>query len=206
MEPTRRRFLASAGADAVAGLAGCTGRPTLEGAAFAAAGATLPRDVQRETGYTHHRTDETTATRQFERFGVGRTVEVTSVVAEYDRAIELGLLGRRVQAAVFAVLSTPPVRIFGRACNPVARMTPTELAETDQQRYAKFDDLTPVESFEGRAAGAADAVRRRCPTAGRGPRGGRTPLRERGVECGGEYVVALAVHPRALGRRAATVE
>jgi hypothetical protein len=26
------------------------------------------------------------------------------------------------------------------------------------------------------------------------------------VELGGEYVVALAVHPRALGRRAATVE
>jgi hypothetical protein len=52
------------------------------------------RDVQRETGYTHHRTDETTATRQCERFGVGRTV--TSVFAEYDRAIESSLLGRRV--------------------------------------------------------------------------------------------------------------
>jgi len=28
-------------------------------------------------------------------------------------------------------------------------MTPTELAETAQQRYADFDDVTLVESFEG---------------------------------------------------------
>jgi len=45
MEPTRRQLLAGAGAAAVGGLAGCTGRLTAEGAAFAAAGATLPRDA-----------------------------------------------------------------------------------------------------------------------------------------------------------------
>ncbi|PSQ43617.1 hypothetical protein BRD14_02870 [Halobacteriales archaeon SW_5_68_122] len=81
MEPTRRQLLAGAGAAAVGGLAGCTGRLTAEGTAFAAAGATLPRDAQRETGYTHHRTEEMTASR---RFRIGRTVEVTSIVAEYD--------------------------------------------------------------------------------------------------------------------------
>ena len=209
MEPTRRQFLAGAGAATVAGLAGCSGRPTLEGAAFAAAGATLPRDVQRETGYTHYRTDETTATRQFERFGVGRTVEVTSVVAEYDRAIELGLLGRRVQAAVFAVFSTPRVRILGREYNPVARMTPTELAEAAQQRYADFDDVTPVESFEGTVGGRPAPVTRFDADARLLAVGREVDVHlyvSGAVELGGEYVVALAVHPRALGRRAATVE
>ena len=209
MEPTRRRFLAGAGAAVVAGLAGCSGRPTLEGAAFAAAGATLPRDVQQETGYTHHRTGETTASRRFERFGLGRTVEVTSVVAEYDRAVELGLLGRRVQAAVFAVLTTPRVRILGREYNPVAEMTPTELAEAAQRRYADFDDVTPVERFEGTVGGRPAPVTRfdadaQLLAVGRGV---DVHLYVSGaVELGGEYVVTLAVHPQALGRRAATVK
>ena len=134
---------------------------------------------------------------------------MTSVVAEFDRAIGLGLLGRRVQAAVFAVLSTPPVRIFGRACNPVARMTPTELAETAQQRYADFDDVTPVESFEGTIGGRPTPVTRFDADARPIAVGREVDVHlymSGSIEFGNEYVVALAVHPRALGRRAATVE
>ncbi|PSQ43616.1 hypothetical protein BRD14_02865 [Halobacteriales archaeon SW_5_68_122] len=50
-----------------------------------------------------------------------------------------------MQAAVFTVFSTPQVRVLGREYSPVARMTPTELAEAAQQRYADFDGVAPVE-------------------------------------------------------------
>ena len=88
-------------------------------------------------------------------------------------------------------------------------MTPTELAAAAQQQSADFDDVTPVESFEGTVGGRPAPVTRfdadaRLLAVGRGV---DVHLYVSGaVELGGEYVVALAVHPRALGRRAATVE
>ena len=149
-----------------------------------------------------------TASRRFERFGIGRTVEVTSVVAEYDQAIELGLLERRVQAAVFAVFSTPQVRVLGREYNPVAGMTPTELAEAAQQRYADFDGVTPVERFESSVGGPPATVTRFDADARLLAVGREVDVHlyaSGAVGLGGEYVVALAVHPQTFGRRAAAV-
>ena len=58
------------------------------------------------------------------------------------------------------MFSTPQVRVLGREYDPVAGMTPTELAEAAQQRYADFDGVTPVERFESSVGGPPATVTR----------------------------------------------
>lgn len=208
MRSTRRAFLAGVGASGAAALAGCTGRLTGEGAAFAASGATLPGDAQARTGYTHHRTEPSTVSQQFRRFGITRTVDVTNVISEYDRAIELSLLGQRVQAAVFATIATPKVRILGREYNPVAGMSTAELAETLQQRYANVEVYGRVESFEAPVAGATTVVSRFDAEARLLALGQPVDVHlylSAAVARGGDFVVTVAVHPKAFGTRADTV-
>lgn len=208
MRCTRRTLLAGLGTGGVGALAGCTGQLTGEGAAFAAGGATLPDGVQRRTGYTHHRTESSTVSQRFERFGLTRTIDVTNVISEYDRAIELSLLGQRIQAAVFATIATPQVRILGREYNPIAGKTTSDLAETIQQRYANFEVHGLVENFEASVAGAGTVVSRFEAEAsllevGR-PIDVHLYLSE-AVERGSDFVVTVAVHPEAFGRRESTV-
>ena len=209
MQPTRRELLAGLGTGAAVGLAGCSGQLTAEGAAFDATEATLSASVQSDTGYTHHRTEPFTVTREFGRFGLTRRVEVTNVVSEYDRAIELGFLGTRVQAAVFATLSTPQVRVLGRSFNPVAEMTTVEIAEMIQERYENVDDVREDGTFPARVGGESTTVTRFTATARLVDPGLSVEVFlyvSEAVEFGEDFLVTLAVHPRAFGRARDTVE
>ncbi len=209
MRATRRELLVGAGGGLAVGLAGCTGQLTGDGAAFAATEATLSAGVQADTGYSHHRTTEDTVVEEFERFGFTRRIEVTNVIGEYDRALELEFLGVRLQAAVFAILSTPQVRILGRSFNPVADMAPVEIAELLQERYEQIRDVQEDGSFETRVGGESTTVSRftanaRLVEAGRGV--DVYLYISAAVEAGDDYVVTLAIHPQFFGRRRETVE
>ena len=209
MQQTRRELLAGLGTVAAAGLAGCSGRLTAEGAAFGATEATLSASARDDTGYTHHRTEPFTVTREFGRFGLSRRVEVTNVVSEYDRAVELGLLGARVQAAVFATLSTPKVSVLGRSFNPVADMSTVEIAEMIQERYENVDDVREDGGFRAPVGGTATTVTRFVATARLVDPGLSVEVYlyvSEAVESGEDFLVTLAVHPRALGARRGVVE
>lgn len=208
MQPTRRELLAGAGTGLAVGLAGCSGQLTAEGAAFGAVEASLSASVQSDTGYSHHRTEPFTVTREFERLGFSRTVEVKNVVSEYDRAIELGLLGGRLQAAVFATLSTPQVDILGKAFNPVAEMSTVEVAEMIQERYENVTDVREQGSFESSVGGTSTTVTRFTATARLVETGVGVDVYlyvSEAVEFGEDFVVTLAAHPQAFGEQRETV-
>ena len=209
MQPTRRELLAGAGTGLAAGLAGCSGQLTADGAAFGAAEASLSASAQSDTGYGHHRTESFTVTREFSRFGFTRTVEVTNVISEYDRAVELGVLGQRLQAAVFATLSTPQVEVLWKTFNPIADMTTVEIAEQIQQRYDQISDVREQESFESTLAGETTTVTRFSATANLVAAGIGVDVHlyvSQAVSLGEDLVVGLAVHPQAFGRQRETVE
>lgn len=205
MRPTRRDLLAGVGTGIAAGLAGCTSG----GASFGAGEAVLSESVRKDTGYGHHRTTEDTVVKEYGLFGVTRSVEVTNVVAEYDRAVEIGLLGTRLQAAVFAVLSTPQVRLVGRSFNPVADMTTVDIAEMIQERYEDISDVEEDGSFTATVAGESTSVTRftakaRLVTVGTGI--DVYLFVSSAVEFGEDFLVTLAVHPREFGRAEGTVQ
>lgn len=208
MRVTRRELLAGTGVGLAASLAGCAGEVTAEGAAFGAVEASLSANVQSETGYTHHRTVEDTVSEQFERFGFTRTVDVTNVISEYDRAIDLGILGMRLQAAVFATLSTPQVRILTRTFNPVAEMSSLEIAEMIQQRYENIHNATEDGVFTTEVAGQSTTVTRFTADAQLIELGQRIEIYlyvSEAVEVGDDFVLTIAAHPRAFGRAEDTV-
>lgn len=209
MQPTRRQLLAGAGAGLATGLAGCSGQLTAEGAAFDAAEVSLAASVQSDTGYSHYRTEDLTVTREFSRFGFSRSVEVTNSVSEYDRAIELSLLGQRVRAAVFAALSTPQVDILGKSFNPVADMSTREIAGMLQEHYENVDDIREDTSFESTVAGQTTTVTRFTAAATLVELGVSVDIYlyvSEAVELDGDFVVALAAHPQAFGEERDTVE
>jgi hypothetical protein len=208
MKKTRREFLAATSAVGAVGLAGCSGRPTAQGAAFGAVEATLPTSVQEETGYSNHRTVEDVQTRQFSRFGISRTVEVTSVVSEYDRAIELSLLGTRVRAAVFATLSTPQISILGRDFNPLADMSSEAIATQIQNRYDDIHNVRKEATLEADVAGETTTVTRFTADARLVEMGEGIEIYlyiSEPIELGEDFVVTLAGHPTAFGRQEDTV-
>ena len=163
MEPTRRRFLAGAGAAAVAGLAACAGRSTLEGAAFAAACATVPgRPAGDRLHPPPHRRDD------------GHPA-VRAVRGRSDRDERLRRVrpGHRVESARTAGLGGG---VRGALDAAGGRPAPVTRFDADARPLAVGREVDVYFYVSG------------------------------SVELGDEYVVALTVHPRALGRRAATVE
>lgn len=197
---TRRRLLAGVGTAAATAVAGCSG---ITGPVrFGADAATVSDAARSATGYDPYRTTAPVVTRTYGAFGVEKRVSVTNSVAEYDRAIDLGLLGLgRHRAAVFAVLSTPQVELFGKTFNPVADMTPADLAMELQQRYESVRNLRRDGTFTASVLGSETAVTRFAGEATLGETGGAVDafvyVGEPVVD-GDDFVVPLAVHPRSL--------
>lgn len=207
MQPTRRELLAGAGTGLAVGLAGCSGQLTADGAAFGAVEASLSASVQSDTGYSHHRTEPFEVTREFSRFGFTRSVEVTNVISEYDRAVSI--LGQRLQGAVFATLSTPQVEILRKSFNPVAEMSTVEIAEMIQERYENVSNVREEGSFESAVAGESTTVTRFTARADLVATGVGVDVYlyvSQAVELGEDFVVCLAVHPQAMGEERETVE
>jgi hypothetical protein len=140
MDRERRRFLAAGGAALAGGLAGCLDAVTgdLE---FTADPVRVSEAALRQTGYREVRIAEQPVVREVDVAGVRRSVRVTNWISEYDQGIDLPF--GRVQAAVFAALSTPMVRVLGRSFNPLADMNTDELAALVQSRYDAIRDVRP---------------------------------------------------------------
>lgn len=203
MDRRRRQVLAGASAGLAVGLAGCLGGP-LE---YDATAATVDRVALQEAGYDPYRTAEVVFERAFGPGPLERTLTVRSAVAEFDRAIELPAFGR-LQAGVFAVMSTPQVRVLGHGFNPVGDMSTDQLAEAIQEHYGAIRQLThdadlsmdllesetPVTRFRGWAdllpTGAAIGIYLYVSEA---------------VASEDDYVIGLAVHPRLVDPRDGTV-
>ncbi|MFQ3318648.1 MAG: hypothetical protein ACI8UR_001146 [Natronomonas sp.] len=208
MPPTRRELLAGLGAGAAVGLAGCAGQLTDDGVAFGATEATLSASVQEETGYTHFRTTPDTVSREFQRFGFSRSVDVTNVISEYDRAIELSLLGTRLQAAVFATLSTPQVQILGRSFNPIEEISTAEITTTIQQQYDQIENVTEDRQHDMDVAGQSTTVTRFTATARLIEAGFGVDIYlyvSEAVMVGEDFLVTLAAHPQAFGANVETI-
>lgn len=203
MDRRRRRVLAGAGTALAAGLAGCTGGPLT----FDAARAAVGRPALQATGYRSYRTAEVLFERKLGPGPLQRDVEVKSAVHEYDRAVELPVLGR-IRAAVFAVLSTPQVRVLGQRFNPIGGMSTDELAAAIQEHYDEIRQLTRDAELTATVLGTETTVTRYRGWARLLPADtavGVFLYLTEAVESGEDFVVGLGVHPRTFGAQEATV-
>lgn len=131
---TRRTVLGGvvAGLTATSGCLGVvTGSTSLT---FEADPAHVREETLSETGYERAEERSPTVSREFTVAGQTREVEVTNHLSLYEKAADLGPLGRQ-KVALFALFTTPKIEIADRTFNPVGELSTEELLEQFQSRY-----------------------------------------------------------------------
>ncbi len=129
MKLTRR----TVGAVAVAGLtglAGCGGDGATSFSADAAATSTG------NTGYEKQGQEENTLSREF----AGQEVEVTNVMTEYQKEVNIALTGS-AKLGVFTAFTTPEVNVAGQTFNPIEGKSTEDLMMDLQSRYESMTDV-----------------------------------------------------------------
>ena len=194
----RRQALVALGSALNLSIAGCIGFITGEEAlAFEATRATVPDAALDGTGYTEDEVGSEAVTRSFTVAGQSREVEVTNWLARYERSIELGPLGEQ-ELGVFAVLSTPQVRVLDRTFNPVGEMSNRELLEQLQARYSGLSVGDRVGSDRLRILGEDATVDRFEATATFEAAEVELRVHVTTVAHADDYVVPIAIYPRRL--------
>lgn len=129
MELTRRAVGALA-VSGIAGLAGCSGSGSTSFEAQAAVTDTG------NTGYERTRQERPEVTREF----AGQEVTVTNVVTEYQKEVNMPVIGEQ-KLGVFTAFTTPQVDVAGQTFNPIGSWSTTRLVEELQSRYDGMNDL-----------------------------------------------------------------
>ena len=200
----RRRTFVAAMTGAV-GTAGClgfvTGDETYE---QEASPAQVDDAILDDTGYSLDEAYPDAIDREFEVAGRSRTVRATNQVARYHRGIDLPLLGT-AEAAVFAVVATPAFEIAGQTLNPVGEMDNADLAEMVQDEYEELavDDQIATSSVD--TLGEEMALSQFEGTATFGGTDLDIYVHVGTVRSGGDFAVAVGVHPRQFFDESAVV-
>ena len=194
---SRRGLLAASVPTLLAATAGCSALLG-SGAEFSAATASVSAEARSGTGYEEVGVEDLVIERTFAAAGQERTVSVTNRLARYERRIEIPTLPAQ-RAAVFAVLASPKIELFGRTFNPVGEMSNRDLLGMLQERYtglsvgsrtggqsaSMLGQSTTVDRYQGSgtlAGGSVDVF-----------------VHVARVAHEGDFVVAIAVYPRLVG-------
>ncbi|MGM0399129.1 MAG: DUF6517 family protein, partial [Halobacteriota archaeon] len=133
--------------------AGCldvlTGDEPLE---FVAEPATVSASALDETGYELEAEESPTIEEEFTVAGQTREVTVTNQLSSYVKSVDLGPVGS-IDAAMFAVFSTPQIEFAGRTVNPIGEMSNRQLLK---QMASQYDGLTVGDAVDSRSASMLD--------------------------------------------------
>lgn len=136
-EMNRRTVIAGLGAAGLAGLSGCLG--LLGMAEHESSPAGVEADARAETGYEQSAIDALSIDRDVGP--TNETVTVTNHMTKHEKAVDMGPLGSQ-RGAVFNVLTTPQVSIFGKELNPIEEMSTQELMDLVRSNYDGIDNIT----------------------------------------------------------------
>lgn len=177
---------------------GCVGVLTGERAlAFEADPVGVAEDTREEAGYETLRVERMTVNRSFTVVGETRTVSVTNHVAAYGRAVELGPLSTAPYARV-TVLATPQVELAGRTLNPVGELSNRELVTRLQSQYESIEDVSHAGNRTVEILGEDRTVSRFDATTTVAGVELDLLLHVTKFRHGGDFVVAVGVHPARL--------
>ncbi|WP_331232818.1 DUF6517 family protein [Natronorarus salvus] len=140
-----RRAVGVAAAGTLVSTAGCVGFVTgSDSLRFEADPAEPSEETLSATEYDERRIETRTITESFTVAGVTREVDARNVLAEYERALDAGPLGR-ARTASFSAFSTPQVDLLWRTFNPIAELDNREVAE---QVASGYDDVSIGEEVD----------------------------------------------------------
>ncbi|PGF18194.1 hypothetical protein CP556_02315 [Natrinema sp. CBA1119] len=133
----RRSVIAGLGVAGLASLSGCLGLIGM--AEHESSPAGVEAAAREETGYEQTEIEELSIERD-----VGPTNETVTVInymTKHEKQVGIMGLGER-RAAIYNVLTTPQVNIFGRELNPVGEMSTQELIDLVRSNYDGINDIS----------------------------------------------------------------
>ncbi|GAB3683103.1 hypothetical protein GCM10028857_10070 [Salinarchaeum chitinilyticum] len=200
--PTRRSVLAAGASAGAVATAGCLdfilGNDDLS---FSATQPSVSESALAESGYQQRRVREETLEREFEAGGSSRTVSVTNWYAEYDRTIDLSILGGDQRASTFSAITTPKAKVLGQTFNPVGDMSTAELVQTVQDRYQGFGNLQERDSQSSTLLGKSTTVTRFTGSAEHAASGAEIEIELQVAEAvgsNGDYALAYGAYPQQI--------
>lgn len=199
---SRRSLLASGATGALVATAGCLDFILGDDLSFSASPASVSEDALESAGYEENRTSEQSYEREFEAGGESRTVGITNHYAEYDRTVDLSILGIGSQrAATFTAATTPQVEILGETLNPIEDMSWEEILQRAQGRYGGIEDLQRVGEFDTTLLGTETTVTRFHGSAELGGTGQNVDIELQAsdaVGSNGDFAFAVGGYPQQL--------
>jgi hypothetical protein len=194
----RRRALLALTLALLLASSGCLGfLAGSESLEFAADPARTDDAAASGAGYELNSTETLVENRTFEAAGQSRTVEVRNRVATYERAVELGPLGR-AKLGVFAVVSSPAVEVAGQTFNPLEDASNADLVEMVDSQYSGLSTGEPVSSRSVRALGTETNVTRFEGSATFAGQSVDVFVHVTKVRHEDDFVVAVGVYPQAI--------
>ena len=160
---------------------------------------------QSEAGYETVRVGTNTTEQTFTVAGESRTVAVKNHIASYQRAVELGPLGK-APFARFTVLTTPRVEVLGQTLNSAGTLSDRDLALRLQSRYGSIDDVRFAGNRTVEILGEPRTVSRFEATTTVSGAEVDLVLHVSKLRHGEDFLVAIAVYPARLDGEAARVE
>ena len=135
----RRTLIAGLGIGGLASLSGCLGLIGMDEHESTPAG--VDGDVRSNTGYELTNVDEIVVEEAVGTDAYSETIVVRNHLTELEKSVDMGVLGEQ-RGAVFSVLSTPQVGLFGQQFNPVEDMDAAELVELIASNYDGIENVT----------------------------------------------------------------
>lgn len=178
----RRQLLGGLAAGGIGGLAGCADLIDFlvgEELAFDASPGAVPNGTLTETGYELAAQEPINVEETFAVADQERTVRVTNWQTTYEKTVslvpeelepdqdidgEIGLdievegVDTEAEAAFFAVLTSPQVRLFGQEFNPVAEWDATDFVDQVQEQYEDLQDPERVDDYEVTVLGTSQTI------------------------------------------------
>ena len=135
----RRTLIAGLGIGGLASLSGCLGLIGMDEHESTPAG--VDGDARSNTGYELTNVEEIVVEEEVGTAGYSETIVVRNHLTELEKSVDMGVLGEQ-RGAVFSVLSTPQVGMFGQQFNPVEDMDAAELVELIASNYDGIENVT----------------------------------------------------------------
>lgn len=200
---TRRRALLTTAVAASATTAGCLDLLFGDGLEIEATAASVSQAALDETGYEKHQESDQTVEREFEVQGETRSVSATNKHAEYDRSIDLSVVGLGSQrAATFSAFTTPKAEIGGKTLNPIDNMDEGDIVQRAQARYGGIGNLSRVGETSvtllGESGTTATEFEGAAGLSGTGQDVDLTMHVTEEVESGDDFALAVAAYPTRL--------
>ncbi|MFB6112372.1 MAG: DUF6517 family protein [Halobacteriaceae archaeon] len=165
---------------------------------FTAAPATVEDATLRESEYEEVATETQTIVRNFSAAGRTRQANVTNQLVQYERQVNLGVLGTR-RAAVAVTFTSPRVTVVGQDFNPIKDLTTRELLSRLESQYESIQVGQQVAVQNVTSLGEVRTLRTYEGTADLGGRSVPVYIQATSAFAhADDYVVFVAIYPQQL--------